>query len=67
MMFRVFASNGAGGLSIVLDKAKAALQKLNEFRDEGFRIVSVLDLAGAPIEEAALMAIAEAEENNASS
>jgi hypothetical protein len=60
-MFRVYASNGPGGISVVLDTAHAAIRKLAEFRDDGFLTVSVLDADGAPIGEAELTAMAKAE------
>jgi hypothetical protein len=60
-MFRVFARNGAGGVSVILGTAGAALRKVDEFRDDGFRTVSVLDGSGAAIREAELTAMAQAE------
>ncbi|TAI65776.1 hypothetical protein [Bradyrhizobium sp. Leo170] len=60
-MFRVFARNGAGGVSVILATAASALGKVEEFRDDGFRMVSVLDGSGATISEAELTAMAQAE------
>ncbi|WP_454624063.1 hypothetical protein [Bradyrhizobium cenepequi] len=60
-MYRVFARNGAGGVSVVLATAGAALRKVEEFRDDGFRSVSVLDASGATIKEAELTAMAQVE------
>lgn len=64
-MFRVFASNGAGGVSVVLKTAQAAMQKISEFRDEGFQTVSVLDARGMTIEETELAAITQSDVGNA--
>ncbi|MBO4227429.1 hypothetical protein [Bradyrhizobium neotropicale] len=60
-MFRVFARSGPGGVSVILATAAAALRKVEEFRDDGFRTVSVLDASGATINEAELTAMAQAE------
>jgi hypothetical protein len=35
IVFRVFASNGSGGVSVVIDTIEAALGKVSEFRAEG--------------------------------
>ncbi|MCA1457467.1 hypothetical protein I6F35_30465 [Bradyrhizobium sp. BRP22] len=64
-MFRVFARNGAGGVSVILATAAAALRKAEEFRDDGFRTVSVLDASGATINETELIVIAQAESKGA--
>jgi hypothetical protein len=58
-MFRIVASNGPGGVSVVTGTAEAALRKVTEFRAEGFRWVSVLDARGKTIEEIALCAMAD--------
>jgi hypothetical protein len=65
-MFRVFARNGPGGISVILETAAVALRKFEEFREEGFLTVSVLDARGAVIEESELIAMAQAEEASAS-
>jgi hypothetical protein len=54
IVFRVFASNGSGGVSVVIDTIEAALGKVSEFRAEGFLCVSVLDAHGKTIEDAAI-------------
>ena len=64
-MFRVFASNGAGGISVVLETAEAAIRKQAEFRAEGFRTVSVFDAAGTVIGETELAAIAQTDAGSA--
>ena len=66
-MFRVFASNGAGGISVVLQTAEAAIRKQAEFRDEGFRMVLVRDAAGTVIGEAELAAIVQTDAGSAGS
>jgi hypothetical protein len=64
-MFRVFARNESGGISVILKTAEAALRKVQEFREAGFQFVSVLDAMGATIEEVTLAAMAKAEGRNA--
>jgi hypothetical protein len=64
-MFRVFARNGVGGVSVILVTAGAALRKVEEFRDDGFRTVSVLDGSGTTLNEAELTAMAQAESKGA--
>ncbi|MCA6112395.1 hypothetical protein [Bradyrhizobium cenepequi] len=64
-MFRVFAKNGVGGVSVILATAGAALRKLEEFRDDGFRTLSVHDASGTTISEGELTAMAQAERKGA--
>jgi hypothetical protein len=63
-MFRVLASNGPGGVSVILESPAAAIRKVAEFRDAGFRSISVLNSMGATIEEAALAVMAKGEAEN---
>jgi hypothetical protein len=51
-MFRVFARNESGGISVIPEPAEAPTRKVAEFRDQGFQFVSVLDAVGATIEGA---------------
>jgi hypothetical protein len=65
-MFRVFARNGAGGVSVVVATPAAALRKVEEFRDDGFRTVSVLEASGTTITETELTAMAQVENKRTS-
>jgi hypothetical protein len=64
-MFRVFARNGAGGVSVIVATAGAALRKIEEFHGDGFHTVSVLDAAGLTINESELTAMAQTESKGA--
>jgi hypothetical protein len=49
--------------SVILETAEAAIRKIAEFRDQGFRFVSVLDAVGTTIEEGALTAMVQTDRN----
>jgi hypothetical protein len=48
---------------VILETAEAAIRKIAEFRDQGFRFVSVLDAVGTTIEEGALTAMVQTDRN----
>ncbi len=49
MGYRVRASTGAGAVSVVVATPAAALSKIDEYRDDGFSLISVADMDGNAI------------------